>query len=161
MQPLLHTWSLSVEWQFYVVWPLIVWGSLKVSEKCLITALVLIAIISVTSSQIMLTIDSSASYFLMPFRGFELAIGALLVFTKNLKLNKGLESLGAIIGLITVITSAFYLNAQSLFPGLSALLPCIGAALCIQFGTSSASEILRLRPLVKIGVISYSVYLVH
>ncbi|MBM1197897.1 acyltransferase [Pseudomonas weihenstephanensis] len=121
----------------------------------------MIAIISVTSSQTMLTIDSSASYFLMPFRGFELAIGALLVFTKNLKLNKGLESLGAIIGLITVITSAFYLSAQSLFPGLPALLPCIGAALCIQFGTSSASEILQLRPPVKIGVISYSVYLAH
>ena len=161
MQPLLHTWSLSVEWQFYLVWPFIIWATLKVSERLLIRILAAIAVASVTASQWMLGVDSSASYFLMPLRGFELAIGALLVFTKGFTLRWNAEFFGAPIGLTMIIASAFYLESKSPFPGIAALVPCIGAALCIQFGTSAAGGFLRLAPMVRIGLISYSVYLVH
>lgn len=161
MQPLLHTWSLSVEWQFYLIWPLIVWASLKVGDRLLVSVLAVIALTSLVASQMMLSVDSSASYFMMPFRGFELAIGALLVFTKGFKPEGNLGSGASIAGILMIIASAFYLNSESPFPGLSALVPCIGAALCIQFGASSAAGFLRVAPMVRIGVISYSVYLVH
>lgn len=161
MQPLLHTWSLSVEWQFYMVWPLIVWASLKASDRLLAGVLVVIGVTSLIASQWMLGIDSSAAYFLMPFRGFELAIGALLVFTKDIRLQGWQESAAAVLGLAMIVTSAFALDSNSPFPGVAALAPCIGAALCIQFGKSSAGALLRSSAMVRIGLISYSVYLVH
>ncbi|HDS1681255.1 TPA: acyltransferase [Pseudomonas putida] len=161
MQPLLHTWSLSVEWQFYAVWPLIVWASLKVSDRLLLLLLAVIGVASLAGSQLMLGVDSSASYFLMPFRVFELATGAILVFTKGLQCSSRSGSIGTILGLVLIVVSAFALESKSAFPGVAALAPCLGAALCIQFGASPAGYLLRFKPMVRIGLISYSVYLVH
>lgn len=161
MQPLLHTWSLSVEWQFYVIWPLVVWASLKISDRFLMLLLAVIGFASLAGSQLMLRVDSSASYFLMPFRVFELAIGAILVFTKGRLYSRRSGSIGTVLGLALIVASAFALDSKSAFPGIAAIAPCLGAALCIQFGASPAGAVLRLKPIVRIGLISYSVYLVH
>ncbi|HEX4550151.1 acyltransferase family protein [Pseudomonas sp.] len=161
MQPLLHTWSLAAEWQFYIVWPFIVWAALKISDRFLLRLLVAMTLASLVGSQIMLAYDSSAAYFMMPFRVFELSIGALIVFCVRHRVSARLESCITATGLILIVGSAFVLDASSPFPGVRALIPCLGAAACIYTGRSRAGSVLCSWPMVKIGLISYSVYLVH
>lgn len=160
-KPLLHTWSLAAEWQFYLVWPFIVWGALKVSDRILPWLLVVMAVVSLAACQWMLGRDSSAAYFMMPFRVFELAIGALLVFAPEKRLPGGVDSAITVAGIVAIIATAFSLTSQTPFPGLAALAPCLGAAACIYAGRSSAGAVLRIKPMVFIGLVSYSIYLVH
>lgn len=160
-QPLLHTWSLATEWQFYLVWPFIVWAALKLSDRFLLILLSVMTVVSLAASQIMLDYDSSAAYFMMPFRVFELSIGGMLVFAAKHRASPGIESATVIAGLLLIIGSAFLLDSTSPFPGLRALVPCLGAAACIYAGRSKAGSVLRLSPMVNIGLISYSIYLIH
>jgi peptidoglycan/LPS O-acetylase OafA/YrhL len=160
-QPLLHTWSLAAEWQFYIVWPFIVWVALKISDRFLASVLVMVTLASLIASQVMLSYDSSAAYFMMPFRVFELSLGALMVFCVKHRTNDALESMILAVGLTFIFIAAFSFNPSSPFPGVRALVPCLGAAACIYAGRSRAGAILRSSPIVKIGLISYSVYLVH
>lgn len=160
-KPLLHTWSLAAEWQFYLIWPFIVWGAMKLSQKMLPIILVALTVGSLAASQWMLGHDSSAAYFMMPFRIFELSIGALMVFVQRKAIPVGADSAIASFGIFTIIASALWLNDKTPFPGLYALIPCIGAAAFIYAGRSRAGSILRLKPMVFIGTISYSVYLIH
>lgn len=160
-QPLLHTWSLAAEWQFYIVWPFIVWGALKVSERLLAWLLVAMTIGSLGFSQYLLAYDSPAAYFMMPSRIFELSIGASLVFLSPYRATNFVSSVITLIGLALIFISAFVLDADSPFPGFRALLPCLGAAACIYAGHSTSGSVLRTWPMVKLGLISYSVYLVH
>lgn len=160
-QPLLHTWSLAAEWQFYLVWPFIVWGALKISDRFLLILLAVMTVASLAASQMMLGYDSSASYFMMPFRVFELSIGALLVFASGHRASPVTESAIAVAGIALIVGSAFVLDSTSPFPGVLALIPCLAAAACIYAGRSTAAGVLRTWPMVKMGLISYSVYLVH
>lgn len=160
-KPLLHTWSLAAEWQFYLIWPFIVWGAMKVSNRILPTLLAVLTVASLLASQWMLGRDSSAAYFMMPFRVFELSIGALLVYVPTTHMSPRIDSAITIAGIIAIITAAFSLTAESVFPGVAAILPCLGAAACIYAGNSPAGGLLRIKPIVFIGITSYSVYLVH
>ena len=160
--PLLHTWSLAAEWQFYVVWPFIIWAALKLSDKFLIGLLIAMTVTSLIASQLMLSVDSAAAYFMMPFRVFELSMGGLLVFIHSKRINPNIEAGILIAGLAMILGSAFALSSNSPFPGIRALFPCLGAAACIYAGQSQKfGLLLRMRPVVYIGLISYSVYLVH
>lgn len=160
-QPLLHTWSLATEWQFYLIWPFIVWAALKLSDRFLLILLSLMTFGSLAASQIMLDYDPSAAYFMMPFRVFELSIGGILVFATKHRASPSVESATVIAGLLMIIGSAFLLDSTSPFPGLRALIPCLGAAACIYAGRSKSGKVLALKPIVLVGLISYSVYLVH
>ncbi|MCU1725728.1 acyltransferase [Pseudomonas sp. 7P_10.2_Bac1] len=160
-QPLLHTWSLAAEWQFYIVWPLVVWGTLKISERFLVWLLIAMAIGSLGLSQYMLSYNSPAAYFMMPSRIFELSIGASLVFISRYRVGDVVNSLITLLGLALIFISAFVLDAASPFPGILALIPCFGAAACIYSGHSTSGSVLRIWPMVKLGLVSYSVYLVH
>lgn len=160
-KPLLHTWSLAAEWQFYLVWPFVVWGATRISQKALPLILVTLTVGSLVASQWMLGRDSSAAYFMMPFRVFELAIGGLLVFAPEKRLPGPIDSAIALGGILSIVASAVLLTDKTPFPGLAALLPCLGAAASIYAGRSAMSAVLRTSPMVKIGLISYSIYLVH
>ncbi|WP_413794638.1 MULTISPECIES: acyltransferase family protein [unclassified Pseudomonas] len=160
-KPLLHTWSLAAEWQFYLVWPLIVWFSLKWFDRYISWLLVLLTLVSLLASQLMLGYDSSAAYFLIPFRVFELSIGALIVFAPKNFFDSKLNTFITWSGISSIIIAAVSFKPGTPFPGVAALLPCLGAAACIYAGDSSTGRILRSRPVVFIGLISYSIYLVH
>ncbi|MBA1278124.1 acyltransferase family protein [Stutzerimonas stutzeri] len=160
-KPLLHTWSLATEWQFYLVWPFIVWASLKASEGFLKWTLVVLTVVSLVASQVMLGYDSSAAYFMMPFRVFELSIGAILIFAPEKRLPGASSSAITLVGIAAIIAAAFFLTAATPFPGVAAILPCLGAAACIYAGQSTAGAVLRCRLMVFVGLISYSIYLVH
>lgn len=163
--PLLHTWSLAIEEQFYVLIPLVMivvvprWGSYVAIP------LALLAGASLALGIYMIEKAPSGSFFLLPTRAWELLIGALLVFVPPITIRSrtAREAIGAIgLGMIAYAVLAY--TKTTPFPGAAALLPTIGTALLIFIGRDSqtlATALLTTKPIVAIGLISYSFYLVH
>lgn len=174
LKPLLHTWSLSVEEQFYFIWPAILVGLFSLKRKPLIPifiiamgvaslALNLVAFSQhpVLSNQFSLADVKSAAFYWLPFRVFEFSIGAILVWV-NLAPRKIVSEAIFAIGLTMVVAAVFALNSKMNFPSTAALLPCIGAALMIISGPSHRlAWLVSNRVIVAIGLISYSLYLIH
>lgn len=154
-QPLLHTWTLGVEWQFYLIWaPIAALLDRRILWFSVITAASLIA------SQWLLSVDSSAAYYMMPTRMFELALGAILA-TSCAKPSKYPEAL-AIMAIAMLGASIFLFTGNTPFPGVAALVPTIGALLWIHSNRESKLlQTICIPPVVYLGKISYSVYLVH
>lgn len=163
-KPLLHTWSLSIEEQFYLLWPSLM--ILVCARKLQHYSVFLIAVIGIASlvyCQIILKSDAEAAFFLTPFRIFEFCIGAIIVWLADAtRLGRWVEELLLITGLLLIGYSVISFNQQTPFPGLYALIPCCGAALVIYAGQAHYSgKLLCNKPVVYIGLISYSVYLIH
>lgn len=164
--PLLHTWSLGVEEQFYVVWPLLIIILLKLSRRHMVGSFVILTFGAIVISQIAVGIVASASYYLLPTRFFELMIGGLLalIVAHRRPESRNLSQFCFFAGFTLIGYSLLYLNKLSSFPGINALWPCLGAALLIWGGGNvqyAPSRILTSRPMVFIGLISYSLYLWH
>lgn len=167
--PLLHIWSLSVEEQFYFVWPLALLLIIKLKSKVnrlLVIGAALAA--SFALAEIGVSKEWSSTYFLLPSRAGELLVGAILalwVSKRQPASSSGiLPNIAAAAGLLMVVLPAFLLSKTSGFPGVNALIPCLGAALIIgsrTFGNTFVSHALSTRPLVFVGLISYSLYLWH
>lgn len=164
-RPMLHMWSLSVEEQFYLVWPAVFVAliKLKASRWALLSICLGVAVASTVSAELILTNNPGAAYFLLPFRAAELAIGAALVFLPAPGPGLRLVATGAgAIGLVAIATSIVVYTPDTRFPGINALIPTLGTAALIWSGrVSLVSRFLSLRPIVFIGLISYSYYLVH
>jgi peptidoglycan/LPS O-acetylase OafA/YrhL len=163
-KPLLHFWSLSVEEQFYFVWPVLLISALAVRRDWLVPALLAaILIISLYAGRRWLKFDADGAFYLAPFRAFEFAIGALMVWVVRLQPKDSLANEGlALAGLVLVAYPMIVYTGKTSFPGTAAILACIGAALLIHSGTSKyVGSILANRAAVGIGLISYSLYLVH
>jgi peptidoglycan/LPS O-acetylase OafA/YrhL len=165
LNPVLHTWSLSVEEQFYIFFPLIIFAvkGTSATTKRAIFALAFGA--SLGCSAYLVKTDPNAAFFLVQSRAWELLVGTLLA-TGALPLlsNNRLAELIGVIGLSTVVASVLLLNQYLPFPGLTALAPCLGAAAIIYSGASCATLVGRLLslPIPRfIGKISYSLYLWH
>ena len=131
----------------------------------LVSWLALIALLSFAASVWGVAHDPSASFYLAPMRAWELALGSLLALNAfpQLRHRLGLELAGSI-GLASIAWSVFSFTSATPFPGASALLPAGGAALVIYSGNSrdtAVGKVLGIRPLVFIGLISYSLYLWH
>jgi peptidoglycan/LPS O-acetylase OafA/YrhL len=163
--PLLHTWSLGVEEQFYAVWPLLIFLLVKFSRRYVFVALGALTIAAVIISQVAIGVVASASYYLLPTRVFELMIGGILAVRLADKKPESPHYSGFCLyaGLLLIFGSLLWLNKTSSFPGVNAIWPCLGAALLIWAGNSarSPSKILTSRPMVFLGLISYSLYLYH
>ncbi|MEE4167085.1 MAG: acyltransferase, partial [Desulfocapsaceae bacterium] len=174
--PLLHTWSLAIEEQFYIFWPLVIALYVKmtdtVSKRFGIAFLLSILIISLISSVISIRTDPVMTFYMIPFRLWELALGTVIAIAMRTwpDLVKGERVwlfppwLPYSAGLILCIVSVFTLDKQSLFPALNAVPVCIGTALLLLFGDSKANPaawVFRRPPVVFIGKVSYSWYLWH
>ncbi|MNJ34176.1 O-acetyltransferase OatA [compost metagenome] len=162
VKPLLHTWSLSVEIQFYILWPIILALLARLTKNFLVPTAALLVLGSVAAYSF-LTTDAIGAFFLTPFRIHEFLFGALIVFLERSKIGRAAKEAIYLIGLVLVIAPIFiYDSEKTLFPGLAALIPVIGAALMILGGDSaSTAGLCRSWPATKIGEISYSLYLVH
>lgn len=163
--PLLHTWSLGVEEQFYVIWPLLLFAMFKVGRRFAISTLLLLLLVAFLVSEAGTRMVASAAYYLLPTRFFELMIGGLLaLLSKNFIPSNNVQSnISAFFGFILVGGSLFFIDKATPFPGVWALWPCLGTALLIWSGLrpSTIHRLLTLQPMVFIGLISYSLYLWH
>lgn len=163
--PLLHLWTLAVEEQFYILWPLALLTLFSLFNKRLILFTILLSIVfGVYISEWGVQNYRAAAYYLLPTRFFELLIGALLVFLPKLKEDKALIA-GFFVGcgILLIFYSAFYFSVDQFFPGYSAIIPCLGTALVIYFSRTEGrvERILTFSPMVYLGRISYPAYLWH
>ena len=163
--PLLHLWSLGVEEQFYIAWPLIIIG-LRSKPNWIIFAIVLIGVSSLGLNVAL--IDNHEADFYSPFtRAWELMLGASLAWLRRrddmARPSSRSADIATIAGLILIVGSALLFDQQSSYPGWLALIPTIGASLILWGGANSrvASSILSARALVFVGLISYPLYLWH
>ena len=174
-KPLLHTWSLAVEEQFYLLMPFALWGLFRWSKlrnrAALLTVLGAVFLFSFALSIVGVMRSPSAAFYLLPTRAWELLMGALLAFlpaTPALLQRKVARETVALIGLGFILAPVFLYTRATPFPGLAALPPCLGTALIIwangrEDGAAPTfiGALLSLRPLVFVGLISYSLYLWH
>lgn len=164
-QPLLHTWSLSVEEQFYVLFPLLLVFIFTSCHGRWRRILLPAALLSLALSIFSVHIFPSASFYLLPTRGWELLLGAFIALDLFPPYSKQwARDMTSILGLGLILWSILFFSKQTPFPGWHALFPCIGAALIIHAGReqqSAAGRLLSARIPVFIGLISYSLYLWH
>jgi peptidoglycan/LPS O-acetylase OafA/YrhL len=164
-KPFLPTWSLAVEEQFYIFFPLFL-----LLVRRFFPGRFKAAIISVAAASFVLSVFSvyaypGATFYLPMTRAWELLLGTMLALNIFPRIESGLwRNLFAATGLAGILVCAFAYSNRVPFPGLAALAPCLGAALIIaagETGTSAVGRILSLKPVVFIGLISYSLYLWH
>jgi len=169
LKPLLHTWSLAVEEQFYLVFPVFFLYAWRWKRKGLLQAVISVFLLSFGIMSFLRLDHPSANFYLAPPRVWEFLLGTLIALTidsiqaKAKSLSSLFVEIVAFAGLAFLISSFFTFTKQDSFPNVFALIPLLGASLIILFATSNTivGKILSVPPLVGIGLISYSIYLWH
>jgi peptidoglycan/LPS O-acetylase OafA/YrhL len=166
VKPLLHTWSLAVEEQFYLFFPFLLLALKRLARHSIVPAILLLAGFSFALSVYCSYRYPSANFYLLPTRAWELLIGSFLAaisVQQRIPARWLTESLSWG-GLLAILYAVFFYDRETRFPGVSAILPCVGTALVIWTNghtLNSVGKLLALRPVVFIGLISYSLYLWH
>ncbi len=173
--PLLHTWSLAVEDQFYLTWPLLLMLGLRpLGHRNLLILLVLLSAASLALAEVSIWRDRDAAFYLLPSRAWELLSGAGLAIwltspsaaaaSGRLAMAGWLRSWIGLAGIVAIIALAFVPGLDERIPGLVAV-PIVLATLaiiaCGLNGHGAAASVLSVPPLVGVGLISYSLYLYH
>ncbi|WP_077146743.1 acyltransferase family protein [Sphingopyxis sp. KK2] len=163
LTPLLHTWSLGVEEQFYIFYPLLLIALRRWLPRHIVAALWVIAAASLAIGYGLIHINkAAASFYLLPSRAWELALGGLVATGGLPKLGERAKPVAAWLGLAMVVASLFVIEEGMAFPVPWALLPCVGTALLIAYGEAGGTaKLLSLAPMRFVGDISYSLYLWH
>ncbi len=178
--PFQHYWSLGVEEQFYLIWPLLIlftaWivrkarrggGGSSSSPKPYLVVLVLIAAVSFFLSVVLTYVLPPFAYFSLPTRAWQLALGGIVAFTVVWwrKLPAAAAAPLGWVGLAMILAGYFLINGQAPYPGTAAVLPTVGTALVIAAGCAApawgAGRLLGTAPMRAIGRVSYSWYLWH
>jgi peptidoglycan/LPS O-acetylase OafA/YrhL len=162
-KPLLHTWSLAIEEQFYILWPLMLAAVGAHRPTAMKLSIATVSAISFVLAAIMVQQNASATFYLLPFRAWELGLGALLAVAGFGMRSRWINELLAAAGFAMILFAIARFDEATPFPGPAALLPCFGAALLIATGKARTlvGRLLSLEPVVFIGLISYSLYLWH
>ena len=165
VMPLLHTWSLAVEEQFYLGYPLVLIVLYRWSTRTAVAVLFAMAAVSLIIAEWGVWHHPTATFYLLPPRACELLLGGLLVYCPEPhRIGQTWRELGSWIGLALVVFAGVGYSTDTSFPGLTAMVPCVGTGLIIYLNTlqpTRLARILSLRPVVFIGMISYSLYLWH
>jgi len=168
--PLLHLWSLGVEEQYYIIWPLLLMlFATRFSSIFTLIALATVGLTSYLLGDLLYPTSASFVYYMLPTRAGELLVGAICALAVRNGYQRLFTSsyanLFALLGIAGIFSSFWLLSEHDAFPGFRALLPTVGAALIILSGNrqtpTAVTSVLSTRPLVLIGLISYSAYLWH
>ena len=167
LQPFLHTWSLGVEEQFYILIPIVLILANKFAKNHLVTIITILILISLTYANWQSTENTQLNFFMLTSRLWELGIGSLLAFYElkygNIK-NELPNQTMPLLGLAMIAYSIVFFNNQTPHPSFITLLPTLGTALIILYSankTDLVGKVLSWKPIVGIGLISYSLYLWH
>ena len=178
-----HYWSLSVEEQFYIVWPLLLLGALAASRRIgsrtstrrgararvartLLIVVAVVGMLSLVSSVVYTMVAPSQAYFATFTRGWEFAVGgAVALIGARIQLSRRVANVVSLLGFALIAASAIAYDHATAFPGYTALVPVLGTAAVIVSGNAHASlwhaRVTALRPIQWVGGISYSLYLWH
>lgn len=164
--PLLHTWSLGIEEQFYIFLPIIIAILVRFAQRYVALFIALGFMASLVLSEVLIDRSAIASYYLLPTRAFELLVGSFLAVTRlplpSSETARGALGLG---GLLLMAGSFVGISEAARFPGFNALMPTLGTALVLHAGSRGAanyvSHLIANRLFVFFGNISYSLYLWH
>ena len=163
--PLLHTWSLGIEEQFYILFPLFLVVTRRFFPQRLKLAVVVLFVASLGASEVTLHYNATTAFYMPYSRAWELLLGTIISLGFFPRFRMGLtRNAVTLVGIGMVGYSCFRYGPHTPFPGLAALIPCIGSALIIGAGESGSSlvgKVLSWRPIVFVGLISYSLYLWH
>jgi peptidoglycan/LPS O-acetylase OafA/YrhL len=164
--PLLHLWSMGVEEQFYLVWPLLFAGlSWAPLRKARLGGAVALLLVFLAAAQWLTAHGGSVwSFFLFPTRAWEFLAGGVLALRPLAPKRAGIANAAVVVGLALIVGTIFLIGDTTPFPGLAAIPPCLGAALILWAGQRSlplAATPLASPPMVGVGLISYSLYLWH
>ena len=164
-QPLLHYWSLGVEEQFYVVFPMLVLACSKFAPRLLAPSIFAIAIFSLALAEYCVRTAPTAAFYLAPQRAWELMAGSILALPHfPFPKRRVLREPAAALGLGLILFSIFAYGPKTPFPGATAAVPVIGAALILSGcdrGPTFVGSLLSAKPLRLIGLWSYSIYMIH
>jgi len=165
LKPLLHTWSLGVEEQFYILFPVFLVSIRRWLPRRMRAAVLGTATASFIAAWVTVASHPDAAFFFAPLRAWEFLMGTIVsqgyVPTLDGAVRRNLAS-GT--GLLLILAAGWTYSSQTEFPGLAAVPPCLGAALILaagETGSSVVGRVLAWRPVAFLGLISYSVYLWH
>lgn len=169
LKPLLHTWSLAIEEQYYLLFPLLLLLVWRFGRKRVVLLLAVLAASSLILAQWGALHKPAATFFLLPTRGWELLLGGFIAIYHSGPLprrqagGKHLGEAAGIAGILLIFAAVFAFDETTPFPSFYTLLPTLGTALIILYATPDTliGRLLSARLLVGIGLISYSAYLWH
>ena len=166
--PLLHTWSLGVEEQFYIVFPAILYVLISRCQRKIVVSVILILLaLSLIANILVVEVAANPkfAFYMIPTRAWELLTGVVLSLSVLPKIQKSsIANLVSLLGAGMILLAMLKLNENSVFPGINAIYPVLGTALIIYSGTHQNTLISRMlgtKGFVAIGLISYSLYLWH
>jgi peptidoglycan/LPS O-acetylase OafA/YrhL len=162
LKPLLHTWSLAVEEQYYLLFPIFLLVLWRFGRQRVFWSVVAVAVLSLLLAEWGWRNKPSANFYSAPTRAWELLAGSICAFMTVGRAQRSSNVLSAL-GLALIVFAIFAYNDSTPFPSVYALVPVVGAALVIIFAAQETwvARLLSLRGFVGIGLISYSAYLWH
>lgn len=167
LKPLIHTWSLAIEEQYYLLFPLFVILLWRSGKRGLLVISSLLLLLSLSLSQLIVSTQPAAAFYLLPTRAWELLIGVVVALSlfqrRKERVNIAICQAGSLIGAVLIAYSVFTYDTNTPFPSVYTLAPTVGTALIIVFAVKGTivKAWLSNKTLVGLGLISYSLYLWH
>jgi len=161
-QPLLHTWSLAVEEQYYLLFPIFLFLAWRFGKSRVYWMIVVFSVISIALAEWGWRNEPKANFFLIPTRAWELFAGSIAAFIVNKRGVQGNNAL-SLLGLAAIVYSILMFDEHTPFPSLYALAPVVGSVLIVLYADKDtlAAKLLSTKAFVGIGLVSYSAYLWH